>query len=552
MAKLQIRQSLLCTLLLLFSLHIQAFVTTEVDKTSLYQGEKLTLTLKIDSKADQRPNLKPLEQDFRLLGSRKTTLSQHSTENITTSTHWDFKLRAIKSGNIKIPPIQVADEYSSAITVNVLPSALNPAPEKTGLQPFFIDLEVDRDELYVNAQAILKVKVHHLKPLPLDSQLSSPSVRNAIVKKLEHRKEHKTQVNGQDYFVTEYSFTLFPIDEGAVEVEPFYFNTTLDNGETIDLSSSLLLLKVLPQAFTNSRDIWLPAQSIYLEDNLTEVTEATKGGDPIVRIITLEAKGVPSSSLPLLTDMINDQAEIKLKNVVLEEQMTDQGITSIRMEELEIFPTSDADVILPAISLPWWNTGQEQVRNAGIPERRITVKHLPPTATQVAPKVSPSQAQSSNILIWLLTTIAIIASVGCIYSWYFLRRAQAQSKPQKEPTQHGDAIHQLASDVAERNAFRALVMACEQSNPKLTKIRFIEWGQIFFKDMNLGTTGQVCDLAANGTLKFLVADMEVYLNGNPHLWHGELLLDEVEKVRNRRKAQEADRRNENESLSYQN
>lgn len=551
------RQFFLCALFILCPPALQAAVTTEIDRTTLYKGEKLTLTLKIDSKVDQRPNLNHLEENFRVLGSKKTTLSSHSTGGVITSTRWYLKLRAMTEGNVEIPPINIGGEYSSSIAINVLPSAQNPAPEETGLQPFFIDLEIDKEELYVNSQAILRVKVTHLNPLPLDSQLSRPNIRNAIVKELEYRKEYKTVVNGQDYFVTEYSYTLFPREEGAVEVEPFFFNATLDNGEILDLSSSLLLLKVLPKAFSNNRNIWLPAESVYIEDNLTEVNQVDKGGS-IVRIITLEAEGVPSSSLPLLTDMINSDAEIKLTNVVLEEQMTDTGITSRRMEELEIFPTSDADVTLPAIDLPWWSTQVGRAQNAAIPKRLIKVAGMATVVEQTEPviAVQESKAESGHLLIWLLTAIAIIATLGCIYAFYFLRQSKEHTAPatpkapENQLSEHERAMQQLATDLAERNSFKALAMACEQSNPQLAKIRLIEWGQQFFRNMDLSTADEVCTLAGNGTLTFLVTDMEDYLTNNPHLWHGDLLIEEVEKVRNRRKRQQTD--SYNETLSYQN
>ncbi|MGH1463387.1 MAG: BatD family protein [Neptuniibacter sp.] len=552
---LQIRPVWIFTFILFLPLSLQAAITTKVDRSSLYQGEKLTLTIKIDSKVDQRPELIDLEKDFHLLGTKKTTLSSHSTGEVKTSTQWQLKLRAVTKGTIEIPVITLGEEYSSTISINVLPSELNPAPEETGLKQFFIDIEVDKDELYVNSQAILRVKIHHLNPLPLDSQLSRPNIRNAIVKELEQRKEYKTQVNNQEYFVTEYSYTLYPRVEGAVEVEPFFFNSTLGNGEILDLSSSLLLLKVLPKAFTNTREIWIPAESVYIEDNLSEINQI-ENETALLRIITLEAEGVPASNLPLLSDMSINNAEVKLTNVVLEEQMTESGIISRRMEELEITPLSNAKVILPAIDLPWWDTGLERAQNATISQRII--QKIIPTTVPVNPLESTSDTSVSKpntgyFLIWLLTAITIVTTLGCIYAFYFLRKSKTAVPETKEETPaHEKALQQLATDVAERNAFKSLVLACEQSNPQLAKIKLIEWGQLFFRNMDLSSTEQICELAANGTLKFLVVDMENYLISNPHLWHGDLLIEEVEKVRNRRKRLEAESYKGDETLNFQN
>jgi hypothetical protein len=256
--------------------------------------------------------------------------------------------------------------------------------------------------------------------------------------------------------------------------------------------------------------------------------------------------------------MINSNAEIKLTNVVLEEQMTDNGITSRRMEELEIFPTSGADVILPAIDIPWWSTQAGRAQNAAIPKRLIKVAGITATAGETEPAIAvqESNAESSHLLIWILTAIAIIATLGCIYAVYFLRQSKEQTvspataAPENQLSEQERAMQQLATDVAERNSFKALAMACEQSNPQMARIRLIEWGQLFFRNMDLSTADEVCTLAGNGTLTFLVNDMEDYLTNNPHLWQGDLLIEEVEKVRNRRKRQQPD--SYNETLSFQN
>lgn len=534
------RPVLLCLFALVLPTFVHADISISTNRTTLYQGEKLTVVLEIDKKVEQRPSLKILEQSFNVLGTKKVTLSSHTTGTVTNSTQWHLKLRAIKAGNITLPSITLGDEISREIPLTVLPSELNPSPEDTGLKPVFIDLEVDKDELYVGSQAILRTKIYHLNPLPLDSQLSDPIVRNALIKKLEERQEYKTQINGQSYFVTEYSYTLFPKDAAAVEVEPFIFNATMDNGEILELTSSLLLLNVLPKAFSNTRDIWLPAESVYIEDNLQDSQSMSKGAS-LTRIITLEAEGLPASSLPLLAELQNSKAEIKLTNVVLEEQMTEKGIISRRMEELQITPTQAGEIVLPAIDLPWWNTRQEKAQNAAIPQRTISAT-IPASETSTSSESTTAEDSSSGnptLLIWLLTGIAIIASLGCIYAFYFLRKNQQTGQLNTaEPTQER-AMQQLATDVAERNAFRALTNACEQNNPEFARIRLIEWGQIFWRNIEINSVEEVCNLAENRTLNFLVMDMEQYLMSNPHLWQGDLLLDSIQKVRDRRRRMEA-------------
>ncbi|MCP4597111.1 BatD family protein [Neptuniibacter sp.] len=545
---------LLLFLLLLLPAYTQAAVTAQVDKYTFYQGQKITLVLESDRKVDRRPDLSPLHENFRVLGTKKVTISKHSTGSVETRTSWELRLRALNEGNIQIPPLQLGEELSQELILNVLPAAQNPTPEESGLRPIFLEVEFDKDELYVNSQAILRAKIFHLAPLPLDSQLSEITAINALVKPLEQRKEYRTQVQGQNYFTTEYSYTIFPRAEGTLEVEPVFFTATMPGGEILELNSSLFLLNVLPKAKTSNPDIWLPAESIYIEDNLASSITASQD-ETIRRIITLEAMGFPASNLPRLADLNNAKADIKLINVVLEEQMTEKGIISQRMEELLITPLVSGEITLPAITLPWWNTRQETTQNATIPERVInaTLSSLA-TVPETAPEKTTNSDEHGNqeLLIWLLTLIAVVATTASIYAVNKLRQLQPSEPDENEILEREQEIQRQASDVAERNTFKALTMACNQNNPEIAQLRLVEWAQSFWNDYTMGTLEEVCEYANNQTLNFLVLDLEQHLySDNAHLWQGDLLIEAIEKIRNRRQRDKLDMHPGDERLSYQ-
>lgn len=529
MVKLLSRLSLI---FLFFSAYLNAEVTAEVDRFSLYQGERLTLMLKSDQQVDTKPDLTALQQDFQVISSNKITISSHQQSNVNTRTHWELRLRPINEGRLSIPTLTVGADQSPEIALNVLPAADNPSPQDSGLRPVYIEVSADKDSVYVGEQTILSVKVFHLAPLPLDTQLSRVSARNAQVKALQQRKTSQTTVNGQPYFVTEYSYALYPRAVGTVEVEPIFFNTPQAGG-TLDLTSSLLLIDVQAPAFSNTQNLWLPAQSVYIEDNLSRLTDITVG-ESLRRTITIEAQGLPASSLPALPPLNFAQVGMTLENVVLDEQITEQGIISQRMEEWLITPEIAADIQLPALDIPWWNTKTGNGENAAIAGRTIRASAAlpPPVAVHNDQTLATTAATGqSTLLIWLLALISIAASVGLIYSW---NRNRHPEPPELTPEDIEQEFAKPTSNLGESHAFNVLLLACQQNNTAAAQLRLIEWAKIFWQEPSLNSIEQVCQCADNNTFNFLVLDLAQHIyEGNTAQWQGDLLLEALEKIRDR-------------------
>ena len=542
----------------LFTSPLYAAVTAKVDQSTLYQGEKLTLTLETDQPDVTRPDLRMLQHEYLILGTKKVTVSSHSTNKVVTKTRWVLLLRPIGDGEKIIPSIQIGTESSPELAISILPADQNTAAGEGSLRSIFLKVNVDKDEAYINGQIILRAQVFHLSPLPNDFNLTQPESDDALIKPLEEQKEYSTIIRGQNFTVTENSYTIFPLKEGTIEISSLFFSGSLSNGSLVELNSAPLLISVLPKAITTANKLWLPASSIHIEDNLSEYTES-ESGKSITRFITMEAEGVPASNLPSLSPLNHKDADIKLLNVVLEEQMTEQGIISQRVEELLITPHNDQGTTIPAIEIPWWNTQTEKLEISKISERTIKTSMLTYAEAQSSKQASvvpqhnsvTSQSNSSNLLIWLLTAISLLTTLGCIYSFNQLRRLQQNAVESETELQHEqDLRDQVASDIAEKNTFQALSMACNQNNPEIAQLRLIEWGQIFWNDAELHSFEHICEYANNHTLNFLILDLEQHLySSNNEVWQGDLLIEAIDKIRNRRQRTQFDNNTEYEEYA---
>lgn len=208
-------------LILFLPLPLMAAVTAELDKTELFQGQKLTLTLETDQQNASRPDLQQLQRDHLILSTRQVTVSSHSTGAVTTTTRWVVQLRPKREGEIRIPALEVAGELSPALNFTVLPATQNPGLGETD-RAIFLEVETDRDELYLNSQLILKAKLYHLSTLPTDASLSAPQSQDALVKPLDEQRQYTQEVRGQSYTVTESSYAIFPREPGEVEISPLF------------------------------------------------------------------------------------------------------------------------------------------------------------------------------------------------------------------------------------------------------------------------------------------------------------------------------------------
>lgn len=510
----------------------KAKVSSSLDTSTLYLGQKITLTLETDQQDVTRPNLSQLQKDFNIVGTRKVTVSSHTTGSVTTKTRWVLQLKPRRDGEQVIPSIFVGQQASQELTISVLPANDNPElAEGTG-KAIFLESSLDKDELYVNGQAILRSKVFHLAPLPLDANLTAPESPDAIIKPLEEQKQYTSVVRGQNYNVTETSYTLFPLKEGEVEISPVFFSTTLSNNTVVELNSEPLLLSVLPPANQNTRKLWLPATSIYIEDNLEELNQISQS-DKLTRIIKLEAEGLPSSSLPSMASLQNPNATITLLNVVLEERMTEQGVISQRVEELEITPSNNKEIILPSIDIPWWNTAADQGQTASITQRKIEVTPaVIPTNSSESDKDTPSG--SITVLVWILTGISIAATLAFIYTFNHLRNIKKQSEEEPDHSFFEEEQKRVAFEITEKNTFQAFSIACNQNNPNVAQLRLVEWAQSFWATPEIQSLESVCEYANNQTINLLVMDLQQHLYAQEdEYWQGDLILDAISKVRSR-------------------
>ena len=539
----------LLLLLCCISFSAQATITAQLDRLTVTEGESLLLTIEADQRSRQRPDLRLLQRDFRILGSKQMSISSHTKGESRFSTRWRIMLRPTRPGNLNIPALPVGNEFTPSFRVSVLANNLTvPGLQK---QSQFIETELGTNELYINSQVLLKVRLLYQGPESASSSLSDPLSEEALIRTIRDEKRYDTQVKGQTYHVIERHYAIFPKYSGNLTIDPLRFNPGTPGAETVQ--SEPIKLAVLPQAFQKRPGYWIPSSRVELSDNLKSLTNV-KEGNQVSRHVTLTAWGIPASELPALTQLKNELAEIRLDNVRLDEKVTPDGIVSSRTEELTLIPLERGEVTLAAIEIPWWNISDDKSSTATLAPRRLQVEStVAPEQPQVNPETPILQPQlvleqeaeaasDINLLIWLLTGIAIAATLGW---WYSFARLRSHKDDLCEVVEEEIDIADLPlvygeEQRAEQRAFQLLCEACDNNEPEIAKLRLIEWAQKLWPEASIFNCETLCSIAGNQTLDFLILDLEHHIYHNEtEQWRGDLLIDAASRLRDRQQRSES-------------
>lgn len=419
-------------LLCLLSHTALAELSARVDRQKIAVDETLTLTLRSNKVSlFDSPDLSVLEKDFKILGSNRS--SQHSIINgrSESSMEWLISLQAKRTGNLVIPPIQLDDEESKALVIEV--AAAKPSQQRAGIDPVFLEAEVSSQEIYVQSQLILTLRVHYAVALARGAHLSKLEVHDAAVSEL-NETSYSTTINQLRYDVHEITYAIFPQRSGEMTIPALsfsghiatqrrssFFNQMGARGKPVRVNTQPIQVTVKPQAGAFTGKQWLPAQRLSLVESWSQDPETLSQGEPVTRTIRIEADGLLASQLPPLAIEDIAGAQLYPDQAETEDNKNQLGVSSSRVESMAIIPGDTNTLEIAEVSVKWWNTrtGREEI--AVLPARTLRVSGgsaRPQLAKEIGaidatPINASSNLQPSNpfwrystagfALLWLLT-----------------------------------------------------------------------------------------------------------------------------------------------------
>lgn len=458
--------------------------TANVDRTRLGAGETFDLTLESnDVTLFGKPDLSALQDTFDVLGTRQVNRLTKMGDNTLAATRWIVTLLPKRSGTLVIPALHIGKLSSQPITLQV--ADRSNMPESARQAPVYIESSFDAPSVYVQAQAVLTLRIYHSVSLYDDSSLSALQVPDARIEQLGDPRTYEKVIDGKRHGVIEVRYAIFPQHSGQIQVAPQVFSATLVEprasgehdrspagqlsrpGKNVRISSRPLTLVSKPQPANYPGNApWLPASNVSLSEAWSPAPEHGQVGDALTRSVTLKAEGLASVQLPPLPASAADGLRRYPDQPQLLNQNTERGLLGSREEREALLPTHIGTLQLAPVDVVWWNIRTDRLEHARLPGRALQIANNPALAvdTPVSSQASPTPG---NVKLWpwqLSTALFALLSLAGWGLWWRGRRRPAIRKGQPS----GPSPRTLLDD---------LKRACQANDPQATRHALELWAR---------------------------------------------------------------------------
>ncbi len=360
-----------------------AEVSARLDRNRIIEGETITLILQTDDpKQNLDADLSVLENDFVVLDRRSETQMSIINGRQSATVRLMLVLEPRRSGDLQIPPLQVGANTTRAIDVHVDPM---PELEPGELPPVFIEVSITNENSshYVNAQLSLTVRVYYKQNLT-EAAISQPEPAPASVRLL-NELAFQADRNGVHYRVLERHYAIFPERSGELTIPPLQLTGRLVErrkdqlwrppvrGRRVQVKSEPIQLTIRPRPATAAGAAWQPARQLELSEQLSLVDDL-RVGEPVTRTVIVDAVGLEEN-------MIAEPAwpEISHARIYPDQPQgisRDDGQWVLGHKEFRyaVVPEKEGPLVLPELTVHWWDTISDRQRTSVLPSRVIQVQ----------------------------------------------------------------------------------------------------------------------------------------------------------------------------------
>ena len=508
-----------------------------VDKNTLVYGEDssliLTLTLTGQKKSHETPNLEQsgIYESFIQQGSGRSERTQIINGVRSSQLEWQMRLAPRAPGILTIPAIQLGDLQSQPITIHVKEQSYSDSGRSVRSSHLvFIDITTDNNQVHIQQQILLKVKIFSRVSLYDDSSLTPLTIDNAIIKQVGETQKFEEVLQGIRHVVFELNFAIFPQVIGQLNIPSMTFTGTMatnDNshfssvftstGTPISASSNPLSISVTPTPDSWDTAIpWVPAKSLALSDQWSTNTDTLTVGDAITRTVTLAAEGLTASQLPTINTMNIANVKSYPDTIKTDDIATNSGILGNQVSAIALVPLQEGELTIPPLEIAWYDTQNNSIQTTTLPGKTFNVLPAVPT-TQNIPNNAAHDCEDKNLLAddnniktndSLSPTWKMIAG-GFAVLWvltilFFFMSQRKKKKPQdtenkdkKKNTALQKNIHNTPQ--TEPVAFKQLQTLCRAKNqePQDITLLFKQWCRLLFKKPDIQSLEQCYRLINN-------------------------------------------------------
>ena len=528
----------------------------EPDRTRLYDGEVMTLTVKGSMEIDinlgnlfdfdisslPKPDIEKVQPDFEILAQNQQYSIHTINSQMVGEITWTYQLAPTTTGKLTIPALTFNGAVSEPVTVEVV-DGTPPDQADTG-RDSFIELSADKAEVYVQEQLILTIRLFFRGNL-IRGELSEPQHPDVVIEPLGRQQEFSRYRDGVRYRVVERRYALFPQRPGSFRLSPIRFERQSRDaqGKLRFLRDSEELFEIpvkeVPSQFTGKT--WLPARNLSLTEAGLPPTLEVETGENITREIRLTAADLPSETLPPLPDAVPPGLRSYPEQPERTTETTPDGLSSSLTQSVALVPVEAGQMTLPAIRIHWWDTKADRERVAEIPEKTLTVTGptaagaVPPRKTAKTGGETPAKRKSvtpdspdnqapdrTSLWQWLSLVLAVLwgGTLLAWLAWWRLRRNPANLPVTGETGN-------------DRAAFDRLINAARDGSATTPEL-LVEWANLHTPGHGFHSAADVASHFRNEALTAEIRKLQARLFALGHGtedWDGRAMVGALEQIR---------------------
>ncbi|MDR3419287.1 MAG: BatD family protein, partial [Nevskia sp.] len=405
------------------SLSAAAAVTATLDRDEIAPGETVELLLQRDDRSGGDPDLAPLKKDFDVLGSSSGSSIQFINGHMAAKRELHLTLTPKHSGKLQVPPLSWGGEQSQPLELSVTDSAAggqsgaqpgSQAGATAGSQHVFLTTSLDQPRPYVQSAVVLTVQLH------VDVQLYQASLElngngDLPVQQIGKDRQTSEMNNGHRYQVIERKYLLQPQRSGTLSLDgpvveaqvadasrdPFgnAFGGMFNATRPLRLHGDPIQLEVRARPAAATGPDWLPAQQVNLEEAWRPDNGAVHAGEPLTLHLRLAAHGLTGAQLPDLSTrlVLPDGLKAYPDQAKLGTDLQSGELVGSREQDIALIASRPGHYELPDVHLSWWDTRQDQQREAILPGRTLDILPAVGAAAAPAPQSSVQPAASAGV-----------------------------------------------------------------------------------------------------------------------------------------------------------
>jgi len=439
------RIGILLAVLMLWPTSLLAATRAWLEQPQVVLGQAVTLNVETDA-VSATPDLTPLMRDFEVEGQSDSRSVRLVNGRMNTSTTFSLTLRPRRAGTLAIPALQVGNERTAPLTLEVGATATARAASN-GL--VFVETEVDDPSPYVQQSVGVTVRLYYATPL-VSGQLDLDPPDGALLQRVGDIVQSSREIDGRRYSTAERRFLLVPERSGALTLPGARFEGRgaggwMDdllggNSREVNITGAPRALQVRAQP-AGAPQPWLPVRDLRLR--YTAVPQQLRSGEAGTLTIETTVIGATQAQLPEVPAPSVPGAQVFAEPPQFDERFVGGTPQVTLTRRYSIVPSQAGTLVIPGTAMAWWDVRAGAARRATLPDLTLPVlvgsgapSSVPATSAARGAATTTTGAGDDILLEgerrvpphlwpWLAAGFAVLWLVTLV--WALTRRATASS-----------------------------------------------------------------------------------------------------------------------------